>query len=101
MGPPPPPVDGVTVTVATTGAFVALVATNEGILPVPLAAKPMLGVLFVQLKIVPATLPVKFTGNVLVLLQFTWLPGWFTSGVGLTVTVAVIGVPVQVTPALV
>jgi hypothetical protein len=32
---------GVTVTVAITGAFPALVAVNEGILPVPEAANPM------------------------------------------------------------
>ena len=45
---------GVTVTVATTGAVPGLVAVNEAILPVPLAAKPMAGVLFTQLKVVPA-----------------------------------------------
>ena len=35
--------------VATTGALVALVAVKDAILPVPLAASPMDGVLFVQL----------------------------------------------------
>jgi len=50
-------------------------------------------VLFVQLNTVPATEPVKFTGAVGALLQTTWLAGWFTSGVGLTVTVAVNGAP--------
>ena len=76
-------------------------AVNEGILPVPLAARPIVGSVFVQLNTVPATEPVKVTGAVGAPLQTTWLAGWFTSGVGLTVTVAVIGIPVQVTPALV
>jgi hypothetical protein len=40
---------GVTVIVATTGDVVAFVAVNEGIFPVPLAAIPIEGVLFVQL----------------------------------------------------
>jgi len=40
---------GVTVIVAVTGAPVALVAVKLAMLPVPAAARPMLGVLFVQL----------------------------------------------------
>ena len=40
---------GVTVIVAVTGALVALVAMKLAILPVPLAANPILVVLFVQL----------------------------------------------------
>ena len=40
---------GVTVTVATTGALVALAATKLPMLPVPLAASPMDGVSLVQL----------------------------------------------------
>ena len=40
---------GVTVMVAVTGAVVALVAVKLAILPVPLAARPMDGVLLVQL----------------------------------------------------
>ena len=39
---------GVTVMVATTGAVPALTAVKEAILPVPEAANPMPGVLFVQ-----------------------------------------------------
>jgi hypothetical protein len=53
------------------------------------------GVLFVQLNMVPATEPVKLTAAVGVLLQTTWLAGWLTSGVGLTVIVAVIAAPGQ------
>ena len=35
--------------VAVTGAVVVFVAVKEAILPVPLPAKPMEGVLFIQL----------------------------------------------------
>lgn len=84
---------GVTVIVPVIGAFVALVAVKLGILPVPLAASPIAVLLLVQLKIVPATDPVNVTGVVALLLHTTWFAGWFTSGIGSTVTVAVIGVP--------
>ena len=62
--PAPEVVDGVTVTVATTGAVPVLMAVKLAILPLPLAARPMDGVLFVQLNVVPATEPVKVTGAV-------------------------------------
>lgn len=39
---------GVTVMVATSGAVPVLVAVNEGRLPVPLAARPIDGLLFAQ-----------------------------------------------------
>ena len=39
---------GVTVMVAVTGALVLLVAVNEAMSPEPLAARPMLVLLFVQ-----------------------------------------------------
>ena len=48
---------GVTVIIATTGTVVGFVAVNAGMLPVPDAPKPILGVLFVQLNTVPGTLP--------------------------------------------
>ena len=94
---------GVTVIVAVTGKLVALVAINEDILPVPAAAKPMDGVLFVQLYVmVPPVLGlVKTTVAVGDPLHTTWLATAFTTGVGLTVMVNVIGTPVQVTPPLV
>ena len=92
---------GVTVTVATTGALVTLVAINDAILPVPLAANPMLVVLLVQLKIVPGVVVVKLTGAVGALLHTTWLAGWFTWPLGLTVMVNVVGVPTQLIPPLV
>ena len=92
---------GVTVMVATIGALVALVAIKLAILPVPAAARPIPGALLVQLNTVPATGPLKFTAAVAVLLHTTWLATAFTVGVGLTVIVNVIGVPVQLTPPLV
>lgn len=46
---------GVTVIVAVIGAFVLLVVVNEEILPVPLAARPIAVLLFVQLYTVLVT----------------------------------------------
>jgi hypothetical protein len=94
---------GVTVMVATTGAWVILVPTNDGIFPVPVAAKPMLVALFVQLyTIVPPVVGLlKFTAVVGKLLHNTWLVILFTVAVGFTVYVYVFGVPTQLTPPLV
>ena len=50
--------------VAVIGLVPALMAVNEAILPEPLAANPIDGVLLAQLYTVPATVPVKFTGAV-------------------------------------
>ncbi len=55
-----PAADGVTVIVAVTAAVPLLMAVNDGILPLPLAGKPIVGSLFVQLKLLFATAPVKF-----------------------------------------
>ena len=79
----------------------ALVAVKLGILPVPDAARPIPVLLFVQLNVVPATAPVKLTAVVAAPAHSVWLATAFTVGVGLTVIVNVIGVPVQVTPPLV
>lgn len=87
--------------VAVCTVAVALVAVKLAILPVPDAARPILVLLFVQLYTVPATAPVKLTAAVAVLLHTTWLDTAFTVGIGFTVIVNVIGVPVQVPPALV
>ena len=89
---------GVTVIVAMTGELVAFVAVKAPILPVPLAARPILVLLFVQLNVVPATAPVKFTGVVVAPAHKTWLATAFTVGVGFTVIVNVIGVPAHGTP---
>jgi len=59
IGVPTQPVGptGVTVIVATSGPLVAFVVTNGAISPVPEAARPMAGVLLVQLYTVPGKLP--------------------------------------------
>ena len=69
--PAQPFAEGVTVIVAVIGALVMLVAVNAAILPVPLAAKPIDVVLFVQEYVVPETLKVlaKLTALVVALLQ--------------------------------
>jgi len=86
---------GVTVIVAVTGAAVLLIAVKLGILPWPLAARPILVLLFVQLNIVPATVPVKFTAAVAAPLHSVWLVTAATVAFGFTVIVNVIGAPVQ------
>jgi hypothetical protein len=45
------------VIVPEIGAFVVLVAVNEGTFPLPLAAKPIEVLLFVHVKVVTATGP--------------------------------------------
>ena len=55
--------------VAVTGVEVAFVAVKEGISPDPLAARPIAGLLFVQLKVVPATEPVIGVTGATALLQ--------------------------------
>ena len=49
VGPAQPAATGVTVIVATSGALVLLTAMKDGISPVPAGARPMAGVLLVQL----------------------------------------------------
>lgn len=61
--------------VAVTGALVVLMAVNAGIFPVPPAAKPIDVLLFVQLKTVLLTLPLKFTALVADPLHKFWLTG--------------------------
>ena len=79
---------GVTVIVAVTGVLPLFTATKDAILPVPLAASPIEGALFVQVKEV-TLVPLKFTGVVLAPLHTVWLGGVFTiDGMGFTVKVA-------------
>jgi hypothetical protein len=91
--PAQPFADGVTVIVATTGTTPAFVAVKDGIFPVPLAASPIEGSLFVQEKVVPATGLVKIIAVVVAPLQYTSLATGSTVVVGLIVIVNVIGVP--------
>jgi len=64
---------GVTIIVAIFGDVVVFVAVKTPILPEPLAAKPILGVLFVQVYVVvpPVFVVEKFTAAVFVALQTT------------------------------
>ena len=87
--------EGVTVIVAITGAFVVLVAINDAILPTPVAANPIDGAVFTQMKPEPLTAPVKFTEAVEAPLHNTWLDIASTPGVGLTVMLNVLDGPVQ------
>lgn len=82
--------------VAVCTTVVVLMAVKLAILPVPLAARPILVLLLVQLYTVPATEPVKFTAAVLAPLHKFCDATAFTVGTGLTVMVNVIGVPGQV-----
>ena len=96
---PPSVSDGVIVIVATIGALVVLVAVKPGISPTPMPARPIVGWLFVQRKIVPTDGPKSGNGAIGVPLHTTWLVVTVLStGVGFTVIVNVVDAPVQVTP---
>ena len=73
--------------VAVIGAVVAFAAVKAGGLPEPLAAKPTAILLFVQVKVVPATGPAKVVRGADAPLQKVWLATAVTVGVGLTVMV--------------
>ena len=91
------------VKVTVTGAAVVFVSVPL-ILPAPLAAIPVTDpVLFlVQLNTVPVTAPLFRIVVIAEPLQIVCDAGVATAlGIGFTTTVAVIAVPVQVTPALV
>jgi hypothetical protein len=64
LGPVHPFADGVTVIVPTIGTAPGLVATNDGMFPVPLAPSPIAGLLLVHVKVVPATGPLSVIGAV-------------------------------------
>jgi hypothetical protein len=53
------------VIVDTTAVVPAFTALKEAMLPLPLAARPIEGSLFVQLNTTPAGVPLKLTGAVL------------------------------------
>ena len=59
--------------VAVCTILVVLVAVKLAMLPVPVAANPIVVLLLVQLYTVPATVPVKFTAVVADPLHNTWL----------------------------
>ena len=78
---------GVTVIVAVTGSAVLFVPEKEKISPVPLAARPMDGSEFVQVKVVPGVVLVNAEAATERLLQTVMFAGTTTTGVGLTVIV--------------
>ena len=74
---------GVTVSVAVIGALPLLVAVKEGIpveFPALLAARPIDGVSFVQVKVVtpPVLVVAKVMAEITELLHTTWFPGLVT-----------------------
>src|ERR1700733_3722218 len=71
-----------TLTVAVTGLPPVFTALKAAILPVPLAAKPMDGVLLVQLN---APVPEKFTAAVEAPFKTVWFDTVFTVGSAFTV----------------
>ena len=78
--------------VATIGALVLLIAVKLGILPVPLLARPIPDAVCDQVYTIvpgPTVGVVKLTAAVEPPLQTTWFAGWFTTGIGLIVTVNV------------
>ncbi len=91
-----PPMEGVTVMVAVIGDVPELRAENAAILPVPDAAKPMLGVLLVQEKVAPPE-PLKLTAVVFEPAQTLWSVGSFTVGKAVAVTLTD---PVAVQPPI-
>jgi hypothetical protein len=88
-------VTGVTVIVAVWAVVPLLMAVNEAMSPVPLAARPIEVLSLVQVYDVPV--PEKFIAVVGELLQMVWLLIEFTVGVGLTVIVNIVGAPLHVT----
>src|SRR5690606_16282771 len=95
VSPVHPCAKGVTVIVAVTGALVLLVPVKEGMFPVPVADRPIEGVLFVQPYVVPVTAPLKLTTEVLAPLHTARFERLVMSGVGFTVVLNVSGTPTQ------
>jgi hypothetical protein len=78
---------GITVIVAVIGVFPVFVAINEAIFPDPLAAIPIDVLEFVQVKVPPAGVLIKFVAAIVPLLQRAMFNGTVTVGVGFTVIV--------------
>jgi hypothetical protein len=79
-----------------------LVAVKAGSEPLPLAARPMVVLLFVHAYVVCAgAVGVKPSAGTAVPVQCTWSAGSLTCADGLTVIVNVCGVPEQLCPPLV
>ena len=83
FGPKHPLKAALTVIVPVSENPELFIAINEGIFPEPFAAKPILVLLFTQLKLEPGIVPVNVIGEVFEPEQIIWLAGIMTSGVGL------------------
>jgi len=88
-----PLADGVAVMLAVCIVAPVLVAVNAGMSPFPFAASPMEGLSFVQTKDVALTPPAKFTAVATEPLHRVWSAMGSTLGVGLIVTVKLMGNP--------
>jgi hypothetical protein len=86
---------GVTVIVAVTAVVPVLTAVNPGVLPLPLAAKPIVAFEFVHVNVVPPVLLVKADAATAPPLQTVMFAGTTTLGLGLTVIVYVCAGPGQ------
>jgi len=86
---------GDTAIVAVSGMLLLFTALNEFILPLPLAARPMILKLFAHANVAPLTALVKLNAPVLKPLQTVKLLGTETLGVGLAVIVKDFDVPLQ------
>ena len=84
---------GVIVTVAVTGSAVLFVPENDGVLPAPVAERPIEGSVFVQLKVVPGVVLVRFEAAIVAALQTVMSAGTATTGVGFTVILYETGTP--------
>jgi hypothetical protein len=84
--PAQPFIVGVTVIVDTSCAA-TFAALNAAIVPVPAADKPVLTLLFIQLKVAPVGVLEKLVAATALPAQTVWLAIALTEGVGLTVIV--------------
>lgn len=93
-GPKQPPAKGVIVIVAVTGVVPGLTAVKDGTLPLPDAVSPIEVLLLVHVNVVPFTGLVRAIIVLALPLQTVWAGGVATTtGVGLTLIIAVIDCP--------
>ena len=93
--------DGVTIIVAVCKSKLSFMTVKDGILPLPLAANPILGLSFIQLNKVLFTVLIKLIGVVSRFAHNDWSETEATLGIGFTVIKKVSELPVQVNPLLV
>ena len=86
---------------AVTAVLLVLIPVNAAILPLPLFASPIEGLLLIQEKVVPETMEPKITAPPDVPSQIKISVGCATVGIGLTVILKVLEGPLQFTPLFV